>query len=102
MSNPDRSPLTRLVLVILGLALAGSVCAGFLSVVVGQHQMNDKPAPENTIADCRDDCQLRSLVCKSKRDPSFNPSTSDHCDTDYNDCVQHCLGPPRPHSFAQF
>jgi len=90
MSNPDRSPLTRLVLVILCLALAASVCAGFFSVVVGQHQMNDMQAPENEVSACMKECLAKMVICEERCNTHLTLCLDHRCDTGYNDCIGKC------------
>ncbi len=90
MSNQDRSPFTRLVLVILCLALAASVCAGFFSVVVGQHQMNELQAPENEVSPCMKNCLAKMVICEEKCNTHVTICMDTHCDTGYNDCISKC------------
>lgn len=47
MTGQESSPLKRLVLVIVTIAVAASCIAGILYVFVEQPKMNDVPAPEN-------------------------------------------------------
>lgn len=56
MTGQESSPLKRLVLVIVTLAVAASCIAGILYVFVEQPKMNDVPAPENRDPGCSAKC----------------------------------------------
>jgi hypothetical protein len=56
MTGQESSPLKRLVLVIVTIAVAASCLAGILFASVEQPKMNDVPAPENQLDPCSQKC----------------------------------------------
>jgi hypothetical protein len=82
-----QSPLARLVLFMVCLAILGSIVAGVLYFTIGDPEQNLQQVPENSgyIWNCRDDCQYEYGVCQV-----FSPFPPGHCEKEYDDCLAGC------------
>lgn len=75
MQKPEKSPLAQLVLVIVCLAIAGSIGAGVHYYAVDLPRQNAVQAPENGVNPF-----YKCLICKSNCEGK----------TDYYNCLSEC------------
>lgn len=89
MSGTENLPLTRLVFVIISLAVAASILAGVLYVFMEQPAVNAIQLPENRDESC-------ALKCIDQMYECMRTLPSDHCIQIARECEAQCPHyPPR-------
>jgi hypothetical protein len=85
--SPAQSPLARLVLFMVCLAIGGSIVAGFWYFNIDLPVQNLQQAPEDSVStgDCRNECQYGYSACKV-----FSPWPMGHCEKEYDACLAGC------------
>lgn len=84
------SPLTRLVLFIAGLALAGIIVAGTHSFAIDLPHQKTMQAPANSVGE--DSCLE---MCQDLHDNCMD--SADVCEADYSRCRTHCTLSEEPY-----
>jgi hypothetical protein len=92
MKGQESSPLTRLVLVIIALAVVGSCLSMILVVFVEQPRMNTLQPPENSGENNSWDCKIHcyDVMAPAMILCNFDSACERSVNEDYESCLAQC------------